>query len=370
MLEAEKIAVVTLTRGGQELALEIRKSIGQVDIYTPLKLKRQLDEIQKTNIQEEKIHYKIYYYDSKLRELTASLFKDYQNIVYIAALGIVVRIIAPYLRSKRDDPAVVTIDETGRNVISTLSGHLGGANRLTERIAGILHSNPVITTATDCQGKPAIDMLAKKMGCAIEPFANLKLANGAIVNDRPLHIFTDYNLELRETDFFSIYPLSKISTEKNTGFPVVISNKVIEIEGNYLQLIPRNIIIGIGCRRGISAVEINHAVEESLQVLELKENSIKKLATIDLKKDEMGLFEYAAEKSLEIDFIDREEINKADLGINNSDFVQKMVGVPGVCEPAALLSSRNGVLILEKMKFNKITIAIVEEKNIIDNSKM
>lgn len=353
MLE-ERTAVVTLTVGGKELAFKISNSLEGVDLYFPYKLKK---------IRDNRICGKgLNYYNSSLKDLTANLFKRYNKIIYIMALGIVVRVIAPFLKDKRVDPAVVTIDETGRYVISTLAGHLGGANELTEKIAEILDSTAVITTATDCQGKPAIDLLSKRINASIEPFQNLKLANAAIVNNRPLNIFTDHKINSVHSDNIEFSPLSDLNTRTiQSGFPLIISNRQFSIDSNYLQLIPRNIIIGIGCRRGVTVSEITKAIDAALNILNIKRESIKKLATIDLKEDESGLIAYAVENSLEIDIIKREEIKKADLNISSSEFVEKVIGVPGVCEPAALLSSKTGKLILEKTKFSRVTIAVVEE---------
>lgn len=353
MITDERTAIVTLTRRGQDLALKIKGSLKEVNIYSPQKLMNQGEGIC--------------HYNTSLKELTVKLFKEYKNIIYIMALGIVVRVIAPCLKDKRVDPAIVTIDESAQHVISTLSGHLGGANALTDRIAKILKTKAVITTATDCQGKLAIDLLARKLNCTMEPFKNLKFANATIVNEQPLSIFTDYKIDLTKTANISIYPLAALGSKLvQTGFPVIISNSNIIIDQDYLQLIPSNIIIGIGCRRGVAAKEIKFAIDETLKSLNLKEKSIKKLATIDLKKDETGLIEYAAEKFLEIDFIKRYEIKNTNLKISRSEFVQKMIGVAGVCEPAALLSSKKGKLILAKTIYNRVTVAVVEEEIIIE----
>lgn len=354
MMVEEKTAIVTLTKKGLQLGLKVKTvfKCTDIDIYSPDKFKNN----QKVENQEE-----INYYDFPLKELTAKLFEQYKNIVYIMALGIVVRVIAPYLVSKRVDPAVVTIDETGQNVISTLSGHLGGANKLTEKTAKIIGANSVTTTATDCQGKMAIDLLAKRLDCIIEPFENLKIANACIVNDKPLNIFTDYNIGLKKTENISVFPLPVLSKNVRRGFPVIISNKNIKVNGDYLQLIPRNVIIGIGCRKGISVKKIKLAVGEALDFLNIKERSIKNLATIDLKKDEAGLMKYAEQKSLKVDIIDRNKINNANLDISKSEFVQKTVGVPGVCEPSALLSANKGKLILPKTKYDQVTVAVAEE---------
>lgn len=350
--------IVTLTRGGKKLGKELKESLNGADLFCPVKFK---------TIEGGKGE-KIFYYDLSLRELTVDLFQRYDNIIYIMSLGIVVRIIASYLESKKVDPAVITIDETGKNVISTLSGHLGGANQLTEEIARVLNANPVITTATDCQNKVAIDLLAQKMGCVIKPFSNLKLANSAIVNNNPLNIFSDYYLPILEEENIEIYPLSQLGSKLNEkAFSVIISNKNYDFKKEYLQLIPRNITVGIGCRRGVAKEKIEEAVTKSLKKLNLRESSIKNLATIDLKADEAGLLAYSEEKSFKLDIIERVKIKKADLeNISYSEFVKKTVGVAGVCEPAALLSSNHGKLILKKSKFDKVTIALVEEEIDID----
>ena len=132
-----------------------------------------------------------------------------------------------------------------------------------------------------------------------------------------------------------------------------------------MQLIPRNITIGIGCRRGVSFTKINKAITRALEITNLREASIKSLATIDLKVDEAGILTYLENKKLKIDIIARDQIRKEEAnlkGISRSEFVEKTVGVPGVCEPAALISSNNGKLLLPKTKFNKVTIAVVEEE--------
>ena len=349
MTESNRIAVIALTKGGKNIALKIKKEFKNIDIYLSEKLKSDFSDI--------------YFYNSTLKELTADLFKKYDSVIYIMALGIVVRVIAPFLENKKVDPAVVTIDETAQNVISTLSGHLGGANKLTAKLAEILKSNPVITTATDCQNKTAIDILAKRANCRIEPFSKLKLANSAIVNNETLNIFSDYNLYLQETKNINIYPLSQLKSDLvQKNFSVIISNKRYNFAKKYLQLIPQNITIGVGCRRGVSSKKIKRAVNKTLKNLNLKENSIKNLATIDLKSDERGLLEYAEEKSFNIDIISREKIKKAELEVSYSDFVKKVVGVGSVCEPAALLSSNKGELIFSKTKFDEVTIAVVEEE--------
>ncbi|MFW5980302.1 MAG: cobalt-precorrin 5A hydrolase [Bacillota bacterium] len=357
MNDDQNTAVVTLTVGAKDLGKKIKNEWTKIDLYVP-------EQLKKMNDFEEGI----IFYDCKLRELIEDLFENYNNIIFIMALGIVVRIISPYLQNKKVDPAVVTVDERGKNVISTLSGHLGGANKLTKKLADILNSNAVITTATDCQNKLAIDLLAQKIDSVIKPFKNLKFANAAIVNNNQLNIFSNYKLPLSDNQNINICPLSQLDTKlPKQGFTVIISNKNYDFEKEYLQLIPKNITVGIGCKRGIVKKKIENAIKKSLDKLNLQKESIKKLATIDLKADEKNLVAYADENNLSLDIIDRDKIKNANLkNISYSEFVKNTVGVAAVCEPAAILSSNNGKLILKKTKYDQVTIALVEEEIAID----
>ncbi|WP_408955870.1 cobalt-precorrin 5A hydrolase [Natroniella sp. ANB-PHB2] len=342
-----KLAIVALTEEGKKLASKLEQDL-EADIYLPAKLSA-------TGVIK---------FDSSLKELVGQLFKEYDGIICIMALGIVVRVLARYVADKRKDPAVITIDETGQHVISTLSGHLGGANCLTERIAELIEAEPVITTATDCQGKLAFDLLAKELGCEVIPFSNLKLANGALVNEKRVNIFTDLKLDLELDQNVRLFPLEKIGTVE--GFPVIISERKFTIKEPYLQLVPQNIVVGLGCRRGVSKKQVRDAVELALTKLELKIESIKKLATVDLKQDEAGILEYAEELEVPVEIISRVEIMEADFEYTTSEFVRKQIGVGGVCEPVAIISAnKRGELILSKTVSNQVTVAVVKEVSML-----
>ena len=357
-----KIAVLALTEGGKKLAVKLAKEMNSVEIYLAERLKDDNED---------------YNYYSSLKDLTAELFKSYDGLIFIMALGIVIRIIAPLLQSKKSDPAVLTIDETGKNVISTLSGHLGGANKLSLEIAQKLKANPVITTATDCNNLEAVDLLAKRIGCAIEPFKRLKYANAALVNGEKLNIFTDYEIEIEKNEQIDIHPLQmrekmKLKNEQKTNnysfeesnFNVIISNKKIELKQNELQLIPKNIVIGIGCKKNMPEARIAEAVDYLRQELKLNKKSIKKIATIDLKKEEKGILAYAEKNNLELEIVNRSRIKEieADLNIKKSNFVKKITGIAAAAAPAAILSSGKGNLIMDKRKFSGITLAVFEEE--------
>lgn len=360
--------ILVLTKRGIILAEKLRscyEPFRQADIFQPINLHN--EEGQLIN------DYNLYNYQGSLSEQVGKMFSKYTQLVFIMALGIVVRVIAPYLKDKRSDPAVITIDEAGRNIISTLSGHLGGANRLAVEIASSLRGKPVVTTATDVQGKIAFDLLAQALNCQIIPFKNLKLANSAVVNDRLVNIFTKQPKVVAEVFHelsakkIQIYPLRELKNHPH-GFPVIISNRQLEYlaNKNYLQLVPKNLVIGLGCKRGVSEKQIADAVQYALKKLNLKTESIKKLATIDLKSDEEAIMQYARRLGIKVDIVKREQIKEVDFAYQKSIFVEKTIGVGGVCEPAALLSANQGRLLLGKTIFNQVTIAVVEESGETD----
>ncbi|OEG63224.1 MAG: cobalamin biosynthesis protein CbiG [Halanaerobium sp. MDAL1] len=350
MLKEKKAAVIVLTPAAKKLALKLKEEYQVLDIYLPSKLNSESDN---------------YFSFNSLSSLVGRIFKEYDALIFIMALGIVVRIIAPLLESKKSDPAVLTIDDTAQNVISTLSGHLGGANQLTAELAEFLEASPVITTATDCNNKLAVDLLAQRLNCEIKPFERLKKANGALLFGRELHIYSDYKIKLEKDDSLKKYSLNQLSElSRSRAFEVIISNHKFNLRENQLQLIPRNIVIGIGCRKNKTAAEIEAALGSLLADFNLLPESIKKVATIDLKKEENGILKLAAANNWPLEIVAREKIQKveADLDIKKSDFVKKITGVAAAASPAAILASAPGKLIIDKRKYSGITLSVVEEE--------
>ena len=123
-----------------------------------------------------------------LKNFVADIFDKFDALIFICAAGITVRIIAPHIVSKLSDPAVIVIDERGRNVISLLSGHVGGGNDLTLKIATAINSNPVITTATDIENKFAADSFAAKLGLIPTPKNAIKAINTAVLRDEEIYL--------------------------------------------------------------------------------------------------------------------------------------------------------------------------------------
>lgn len=323
-----KLAIWSVTRGAGRVAKKIGEKL-QGDIYTLKKFN--IDEtIQIENFTEE----------------LATKFNSYDGHIFIMATGIVIRKIAPLIKSKDIDPAVLVIDEGENFVISLLSGHIGGANDLTYKVAQTCSLLPIITTSSDVTGKIAIDTLAEKLNCEMESLKKAKELTSLIVDNKNVEILLPKNV--------------KIGEGKNSSGIVVVSNKKnIDI----MRLYPKNIIIGIGCRRGTTKEDIKKAVEEVMEKHNLAYESIKKIATVDVKANEVGLIDFARELKKELIIISREDIKKVEDRFKGSDFVKNQIGVTCVSEPCALLASNgDGKFLEQKYIYNGITISIYEEK--------
>ncbi|MGB9825202.1 MAG: cobalt-precorrin 5A hydrolase, partial [Desulfofundulus sp.] len=251
-----------------------------------------------------------------LSRVVAEEFKRCQGMVFIMALGIVVRLLAPLVRDKRSDPAVVVMDERGQFVISTLSGHLGGANELAQQLATFLHAIPVITTASDVQGLPAVDVLARKYALAMTPFAVVKQVNAALVNGEMVTFCSEPPLPLIQTNGLQVIPWEDLPATRTDGWLVVITNRVLSLpHEKTLFLRPRNLVAGMGCRREVAPEKTRQALFSALELAGRSPASLRALATIDLRAEERGLQLLAQELNLPLFSFSREQIR--------SIFIQK-----------------------------------------------
>ena len=261
----------------------------------------------------------------KLAELVAEIFGKFDGLIFICATGIVVRMIAPHIVSKLSDPAVLVIDERGQNVISLLSGHIGRANELTVEIAKAIAANPVITTATDVTGKFSVDAVASKFGLIPEPKEAIKAINAAILRGEEIFVTAG---DVR------------------------------------LNLIPQNLIAGIGCRRGTSSLKIFEAIQRACAMIHQPIERVKLLASIDVKKDEVGLTSLAEVMGIDIKFFSASELQKKidEYKLDESKFVTRSVGVGNVCEAAALCCVKEARFALSKTSFKGVTVSLSWEK--------
>ncbi|SKC75621.1 cobalt-precorrin 5A hydrolase [Maledivibacter halophilus] len=340
-------AIITLTKGGIKLGLKL------LDQYE--------DSVLYVNRKFDINHERVKKIEEGINKLTGAIFQQYECLIFIMATGIVVRAIASYLKNKALDPAVVVMDEKGKNIISLLSGHLGGANEITLDIAKKLNGNPVITTASDINNTLAVDTLAMKTGCAIENLKDATKVTAHIVNKEIVGIVSKIHLNINLPDNMILLDNNK-TTDGFKGIIIITNKKIITRSLiDTVVLRPKNIIIGVGCKKGKTREEIVEAISVSLDKIERSHLSIKHIATIDVKRNEKGIVDAANYYNVPLVIIEREKVLKIEKKFEASDFVKRTIGVGAVAEPVSVLSSNEGRLIMKKTKYNGITIAIAEE---------
>lgn len=312
-------------------------------------------------------------FNQPLSILLADLWLEKNNILFIGALGILVRSFAALLKTKFADPAVVAMDEKGQFVISVLSGHWGGANDLARTLAQKLGSQPVVTTATEVWGKTGIDVLAKKWRLIPEPHERIKTINAMLVNEQQLTVYTDYNVSdllgncdesITGLSFKPSSHLFSVPIEQNLPCAVITNRARDLFPASWLLLRPANLIVGIGCREGASAAEISYGIKSALMRVQKSILSVKCLASADIKRSEPGLQEAAQLLSVSCVYHKVEDLNaftEAHPTIKISVTAWQKRGVKAVCEPAAMMTGNNPRLILPKSRFPKVTVAIAEE---------
>lgn len=268
-------------------------------------------------------------------------------LIFIGACGIAVRSIAPLVQRKTVDPAVVVMDEKGQFVISLLSGHLGGANALTRRLAQITGGQAVITTATDVQSRFAVDVWAQKNGLKITSLALAREISAAVLAGERI-------------GFSSDYPLCGTLPEELTGGPKARLQIAVSIHPQpQPPFVPDSCILGVGCRRDKMLTEIRRAVDEVLAEYQICPEAIRALATIDLKKDEPGLLAFCEERKLPMMVYSAEELLTVEGDFTPSAFVKQIAGVDNVCERAAVCAGGKRLVIRKQAK-NGVTVALAE----------
>lgn len=292
---------------------------------------------------------------ASIGEFTRAHFGDYDAFVFIGAMGICVRAIAPCVASKYADPAVVNIDATGRFVVSVLSGHVGGANELTHRLARVLGGEAVITTQSDATGLWALDLLAEKYDWKAEHCRPMNELIAAFVNNRPVALWLDIRdkgtdeLESSRPGHVDVYyRFEEIETEKY-DLIIAVTPRIIECGTAILYYRPAVLHLGLGCRKQCSPEGVTEDVCRRLQEQGLSPLSVKTVATIELKKDEPLVNALAHRLHADVRIYTAEELNETDVP-NPSEKVREVTGVAGVAEAAALTSAGNTCLLLEKQK--------------------
>ena len=278
------------------------------------------------------------------------IFSSVDAMVFVGSVGIAVREIAPHVRDKTTDPAVVSIDELGGFCVPLLSGHIGGANDLALELANALDATPVITTATDINKRFSVDAWAARNGYEIASLSCAKAVSAAIL---------EQNVPLK-SDYPIVNNLPGGVVLADTGeVGICISVYRDEPFERTLRLIPKILHLGIGCRKGTPEETIREAVDEVLKAHNIDRRAIKCAASIDLKAEESGLLAFCQEWKLPVTFYSAEELKAIPGDFTPSAFVQGITGVDNVCERAALIGAEK--LIVKKTARNGVTVALAEE---------
>lgn len=323
--EKMKIAVISVTDAGGKIAAKLAE-VFSLDLYS------------KNNC------------SFNLKSITEMVMSKYRKIVFISSTGIAVRAIAPFIESKDRDPAVVVIDSSGKFAISLLSGHLGGANELTIKLADVLKAVPVITTATDNMGIKAPDVLARDNDLVIDSLKDAKYLAALLVKGEKVGFVDEDNL----IDVPYGYSLQLGNVQ---GILCITHKKNLNMESvRTLKLVRKNIVLGIGCRKGFKPSDMIDKVVELLEDNNIDERAIKYIATAEIKAQEKAIIELAQYFKCKVRIFSLEEIKSVQNNYKGSDFVEESVGVRAVCEPCVELTGSD--LVTEKIKSGGMTLCI------------
>lgn len=294
--------------------------------------------------------------------------------VFIGAAGIAVRYIAPWVKDKYTDSPVLVIDEKGKYVIPLLSGHVGGAAALADEVADMIGAVSVHTTATDVQGKFAVDVFARKNGLVItDREAVKKISAGLLNGERAALYIEDSSVSIKGTPPEEIVLCESLEEAEQYSYQIMIAgssgqpvqDRKYEVqkpkrEGCSLLLVPRNIAAGIGCRKGIEEAVLEKGFLEILDANRLDIRQVRSIASIDLKKNEQALLYLCEKYHIPFEIYTAEELSSVSGVTAASDFVKKITGVDNVCERAARLSCVSGSLIQGKCIREGMTAALVK----------
>lgn len=311
-------------------------------------------------------------------------FEQVDAIVFVTASGIAVRSVAEHLTHKSKDPAIVCMDECSKHVISLVSGHAGGANALTQMLADVMWATPVITTATDVEGQFSIDDYAREHNLVVTDWAKAKAISAEVLATGAKPVWVD-EAEVSQEEEKNACEICK--EQKSTGIDVgkiendgceneigvqklqigshqvVITPQDVSVDAQTLQLIPRCIVAGVGCKKGIPVDKIEHAVQDAFAKAGLRMEALCAVASIDLKKEEAGLLEFCETRKVPFEAYTAEELQAVSGTFSASEFVTGVTGVDNVCERSAVKyasehGANDGELLLRKQAQDGVTVAL------------
>ena len=357
-----KVALIAITKHGIEHARVLKAALPGCELW--------VSEKQKALAPDADGNF------AAIKDFTAQAWGRYDGLVYVVSLGAVVRTIAPFLKGKDEDPAVVVVDDSKRFAISVLSGHVGGANALTEAVAGALGAQAVVTTASDVRATLTVDILGRELGWTIEDKANVTPVSAAVVNEKPVALVQECgerNWWTRASPLPASIKVFNSIAEARAAAPfeawLVISDRSTgvlraELESLWDRCViyrPKTLCLGLGCDAGADFGEAWALVEGSFESAGLSLKSAAALASIDLKAAEEALLQVAEKLGLEPVFYSRDELNAKGVRSPANPVVEKYTGAVGVSEPSAMLAAGADALVLPKRKSQRVTLAVARK---------
>ncbi len=317
-------------------------------------------------------------FDLPLRPVVEQAFAEYSSLVIFLSVGATIRLLAPLLESKQVDPAVVCVDDSGSFCVSLISGHIGGADQLAQEVAGHLGAKAVITSASHVSGTLAVDLFGREFGWRLEADStSVTRASAAVINGQPVGIWQGAG----EPDWWpegkplphnvTVYPALEdlaasacsaalVITDKAEPFDTLLADKIAVVYR------PRSLMIGMGCRRGVPVEELESLLTQTFWENGLSLACIGGLATAEIKQGEPGLEQLAERHGVELSFLQADELNgvfetNPDAITSKSERAHGLVGVWGVAEPSALLTSGAKELLVTRKKTERATIAVARK---------
>jgi len=347
----DKISVLAITKNGISIGMRLKEIFPTWEIFVPKKFQNENKRIS--------------WYSESTTEKIVQLFKSNDALVCLFSLGAVIRLIAPHLKDKKTDPAVIVIDDKASFVISVLSGHIGGANGLTQEIAQKIDAVPVITTAADVNKTISVDLVGRDLGWKIEDESTVTKVSAYMINDEKIGVFQDAgdrNWYKNLPDNVKIFnDLDEMKKSDSKGF-LIITDKILE--GEFLKesvvYRPPSLIVGVGLHWDTTREAIEEGIDFCMKKFNLSLKSIAKLASIKKPQDVQGLIDVGKKMDVPVEYVDREDLAEISAP-NPSETVKAFEGTSSVSEASAIKVS-GGNLVVEKQKFPpNLTIAIARK---------
>lgn len=293
-----------------------------------------------------------------VQDFTKHGFEDGGALIFIGACGIAVRSIAPFLKDKYNDPAVLVLDEMGQYVIPLVSGHVGGANSMAGALARLTGGRAVITTATDIQGLFAVDVFAKRNRLTITDRDKAKKISAGLLQGERLSLYSCIPVEGDCPEEVVL----KISCPDREGDRAQTLSAFITPylwkENQELLLVPKVFTIGIGCRKNTPFEKLKASVLQHLEDCGVNPCAVEAVASIDIKKDEPAIVKLSQYLQVPFHTYSAGELSCVPGQFSPSSFVRDVTGVDNVCERAALCGYTKGVLLTRKTRMDGITAAV------------